>query len=499
MILETDLVNKKIVDESNSGTKQLEFISTMITEFEASPKRKNMDVATRYYENKNDILDAKRMVIGRDPETNQAILMESKTLSNNKLSHNFYKKLIRQKIGYMLGKPFTLISVENEDPVAEAMFVAVRQYLGKEFYRMLKNVGRDSIMKGLGWIQVYYDEEGQLKFKRVPSEEIIPLWADDDHTVLSAVIKKYAIESYDGGSKTTIKFVEYHTEEKIYYYKYEQGTGKLVVDTDQGENGIGYPFYVKIDEGGQEKVSPMAWSRIPFIPFKYDPDEQSLLERIKTLIDDYDKKTSGNANNIDDFPNSTMVIKNYDGASKEEFVHNKNAYRTIFVQGDGDAKAVETNLYIEEVDKHLERLRKDIYEFGQGVDTQNKDIRDTSGVALRFLYADLDMDCVDWGSETEAGLMQVIWFVLNDIVKNGGEDYFDVDYNILFNNDIIVNQTEVITNCMNSNGIISPKTIAANHPWSKNVEAELAGVQQAEEEMLALESQYAKKSTPTAK
>lgn len=495
IITETELMNKKIVDESNSGKKQLEFISAMITEFEGSPRRKNMDVAERYYANKNDILEAKRMIIGRDAETNQAILMESKTLTNNHLSHNFYKKLIRQKIGYMLGKPFTLNSAKNDDAVAEAMFDKVRAYLGKEFYRKIKNVGRDSIMKGMGWVQVYYDENGELKFKRVPPEEIIPLWQDDDHTVLSGVIKKYALENYDGGSKTLVKYVEYYTPEKIFYYVYDS-SGKMIVDPESPD---GYPFYIKMVEGGKEVQKGSNWERIPFIPFKYDPDEQSLLERIKTLIDDYDKKTTGNANNIDDFPNSTMVIKNYDGASKEEFVHNKNAYRTIFVQGDGDANAVDTNLNIEDIDKHLDRLRKDIYEFGQGVDTQNKDIRDTSGVALRFLYADLDMDCVDWGSETESGLMQIIWFILNDIIKNGGEDYTDIDYNILFNNDIIVNQTEVITNCMTSLGIISPKTIAANHPWTKDVQAELEGVQADEIETLSLEAEYAKKSSVATK
>ena len=113
------------------------------------------------------------------------------------------------------------------------------------------------------------------------------------------------------------------------------------------------------------------------------------------------------------------IMKNYDGESKEQFIHNKNQYRTIFVQGDGDARSMDTPLNIEEVDKHIQRLREDIYEFGQGVNTADKDIRDTSGVALRFLYADLDMDCIDWGSEVEWSIMLLVWFIQQDLIARG--------------------------------------------------------------------------------
>lgn len=489
-ITDTQIISRQIAEHGNLGKQQIEFITAVISEFDGSPYRTYMDVASEYYSNNNDINEAKRMVIGRDPTTKAAILLESTVLSNNKLNHNFLKKLTRQKIGYMLGKPFSLTPKLPDDTRADKFFNLLDDYFNFEFFKLLKNVARDSIIKAIGWILVYYDEEGNFKLKRIPSEEVIPLWADSDHTVLDAVIRKFNIEVYVDGEKSLLKLVDYYTREGVFHYKYNDN-GKLIPLGDGPEPN----FYAKMidKETGVESEIPVRWSRIPFVAFKYDPDEQCLLARIKSLVDDYDKKTSGVANNIDDFPNSVTVIKNYDGRDKEEFIHNKNQYRTLFVQGDGDAKPLETKLDVTETDIHLKRLREDIYEFGQGVNTADKDIRDTSGVALRFMYADLDMDCLDWSSELDWGLRQLLWFICQDLAGKGKGNFEDVKYNIVFNTDVIINETETIQNCFTSMGVISEETIAANHPWTIKAEKEMQQKYSDTKEDLELEKRYATK------
>lgn len=484
---QTELINRQIADNSPQGDQQTAFIQAVITEFVDSAAYKFMGVAQRYYENDPDIKEKKRTVIAKDLENN-AVLKESKVLANNQLKHNFMKKLTRQKIGYMLGKPFTLAEVVADDTLAKEFFQELAEYFGMDFFKFIKNVGRDSIVKGIGWVQVYYNEAGEFRMRRCEPEEITPLWADADHTVLDAVIRHYKVEQYKGGDKKTVKYVEYYTHEGVYYYMYDD-TGHLVLNPDI-PNNPGTHFYLKPKDAETEEPVGVNWKQIPFIPFKYDPDEQSLLSRIKTLVDDYDKKTSSIADAIDDHPNSVTVIKNYDGASKEEFVQNKNEYRTIFVQGDGDARSLETPLNVGDLDKHIERLRQDIYEFGQGVNTADKDIRDTSGVALRFIYADLDMDCVDWGGEVKWSLMKLIWFIQQDIMSKKGKDYTKVKYDIVFNTDVIINESETVLNCMNSVGLVSGKTIAANHPWTLDADKEMQTLKQETEQTYELEAEY---------
>ena len=145
---QTELINRQIADNSPQGNQQTAFIQAMITEFESSEAYKFMGVAQRYYENDPDIKEKKRTVIAKDMENN-AVLKESKVLSNNKLRHNFMKKLTRQKIGYMLGKPFTLTEVKEDDALAKKFFEDLQDYLDMPFFKFIKNVGRDSIVKGI--------------------------------------------------------------------------------------------------------------------------------------------------------------------------------------------------------------------------------------------------------------------------------------------------------------------------------------------------------------
>lgn len=488
---QTQIINHQIVKDSNNEEQEKEFLTTVISEFNGSQSRQFMDVSQRYYENKSDILNAKRMVLARNLD-NTVTMVESKVLSNNKLTHNFMKKLTRQKIGYMLGKPFTLSAVTAEDEKANAMFEAVKDYFDKNFYKMVKNVGRDSIVKGIGWIRVYYDENGNMRFRRVAPEEVIPIWADSDHTELEAIVHPYVVQEYEGGTSKFVKYVEYCTLSGISHYLFDD-SGYLVKRPDKEDE---FHFYIEtptVDQnngGAKVERKGVNWSVIPWIPWKYDPDEQSLLTRIKALVDDYDRKTSDIANDIDDIPNSIKVVKNYDGDSIEQFTHNLHQFRSVMVTGDGDLKSVSTPLNISEIDKHLQRLREDIYEFGQGVNTADKDIRDTSGVALRFMYADLDMDCVDWGVEVEWSLMRLIWFIQQDILARTGIDYSDVRYDITFNTDVIINESETITNCMTSNGLISAHTIAENHPWVLDADKEMKNLLQEQGEEFNLEQEY---------
>jgi SPP1 family phage portal protein len=498
-LTDTRLISEQLAYHSTDNEGLRSFLLTAVAEFEDSETYVGMKEGQKYYENKNEILERVREVIGRDSDNNPC-LVESKVLSNNRLAHNFVKKLTRQKISYMLGKMFTLASdLEETDERATELFGHLKPFFDKDFLRRLKNVARDSIVKTIGWVHPYYNESGDLKFKRFAPEEIIPFWKDIDHTILDAFVHRYNIETYeavapalDGVPPTQKKittYIDYYTLEGIFHFVVN-GAGHLVPRNDV----LFHSPHFQIRAGNT--AFGVNWKRIPLVPFKYDPDEQSLLDRIKTLVDDYDLKTSELSNVISDFPNSETVIKGYDGDSKEEFISLKNSYRTIFVQNDGDAKGLENKVDYNMFDSHLARLREDIYEFGQGVDTTNKDIRDTSGVALRFLYADLDMDCVDWACEMEWSIMQLIWFIRQDLARTVGDDFEDVVYSVLFNTSVIVNESEEITNAFNSYGIISNETLAANHPWVRNATMEVSELMKERGAILELQKKYAVQQKP---
>ncbi len=147
-------------------------------------------------------------------------------------------------------------------------------------------------------------------------------------------------------------------------------------------------------------------------------------------------------------------------------------------------KTIETNLDVAAIDSHLNRLRKDIYEAGNGVDTQEVSVGNASGVALKFRYADLDTDTDDLAAEFSSALDEVLWFIKIDMINKGMGDYLDLAIDIIFNTDMIINESETIEDTKNSVGIISEETIVANHPWVTNVQAELDRVKQEKEEKM---------------
>ena len=375
--------------------------------------------APRYYRNDNDIKDLKNI------DRKGSIRNQS---CHSKLRHPFMRKLTNQKVNYLLSKEFSVQC--DDDKFSELL----GEYLDKKFLKMIKNVGRDSVVNGLAWVQVYYDRLGNLKFKRIPAEEIIPFWADADHTILDAVLRVYTILQYlpDGVKKELIK-VEYHTTEGVWYY--EKTDRGLKPDPDKGEGvkghfiipqeTVGADGNVMVDEDNNPIMTnvQMTWDKVPFIAFKYNADEISLLKLIKSLIDDYDLNTSDTSNNLQDIPDSIKVVKNYDGTDKTEFTQNLNIFRTAFVSGDGDVKALTTPLDVAALDSHLNRLRKDIYEAGSGVDTQEVSLGNASGVALKFRYADLDTDTDDMANEFTASLEELIWFIKVDLLNKGLGDF----------------------------------------------------------------------------
>jgi SPP1 family phage portal protein len=462
---------QRIIDIVEAGARSAmsleEIVKLEVSDWLTSDERNWMLIGQRYYAGDHDILQRKRTAIGENGE-----LVEVTNLANNKLVHAFVRKLVDQKVGYLLGKPLS-IQTENQQYLD-----LLNSVFDKSFLRLLKNLGKEAVNKGKAWLHVYYDENGALSFKKIPAEEIVPLWRDADHTELDAVIRVYEVEVYEGITRKIITKVEFWETSGV--RRYVLSEGGLIPDVEAGEVGS---HFIAVQDGQEQGFN---WERVPFVCFKYNDEELPLIQVVKSLVDDYDAKTSDHANNLEDLPNSIFVLKNYDGQDLGEFRRNMATYRAVKVfseeGGQGGVDTLSLDIDTEATEKHLDRLRKDIYEFGRGVDTQSERFGgDKSGIALKFLYADLDMDANIIETEFQASLEQLLWFINTHLANSGVGDFFDEQVDIVFNRDILINETDTITNAKNSVGLISDETIVANHPWVTDVQAELERIRQQRE------------------
>lgn len=427
-------LNDIIKNMVNGVISENEMLVKEIKDWQSSETRALMIEGEAYYRNKTDIRNKKKQ--------------EVDWKSNVKLEHGFAKKLVDQKIGYLLTKE---PSIATENKMYGEL---LKDVFNRKMLKSLKNVGKEAINKGIAYLYVYFDEDGILSFKKFPSEQILPFWKDNEHTELSSFIRVYKETIYMNGKKEVQEKVEYHHSNGITYFVFDGS--KLIADVPAGLEAT---HHFTIDE------KPYLWTRIPLIPFKYNEEEQPLIDSIKSLIDNYNTQASTNADLLADIPKFIYKIINYGGVDLKEFITDLNRYKAVKLDTDGDVDKLQADPQTDATEKELDRDRKSIYEFGRGVDTTDANLGNASGVALRYRYSDLDMDCNILESEFHASIEHLLWFVNDYLLMTGKGDFTKESANIIFNRDIIINESEVIADCAASVDILDDKTIRENHPW----------------------------------
>lgn len=442
-----------------------ELIKIYIDEFETSAQRQLMLKGEKYYRVENDILDRKM----HRYENEQLVIDDTK--ANHRLAHGFMHEFVEDKVNYLLSKPYTM-ECEDEDYLK-----LVKDTLGKRFQHKLVQLGTECSNKGIAWTYEYIDEHGKKKSKKIPSEQCIPLWVDNDHEELQAMIRYYQVEVYEGKEKKYVTKIEYHTPDGVEYYIQDKG-GQVMLDAemylDQPEDGgILIPHFTIND-------APGSWERVPFVPWKNNDYELPDLQFVKTLIDEYDISRSDVGNLLEEIKQIIYVLKGYGGQDLSEFIHDLAYYHGIKVDADEHAGVdkLEHTINIDAAEKHFKQLLKDIYRFGQAVDKGQDSLGNSpSGIALKFLYSGLDLKCNRMEDNFKWSFEQQLYFV-NKYLELTNKKVSDKEITIVFNRDIAINESQAITDCQNSMGVISHKTILSMHPWVENVDAELKQIKE---------------------
>ena len=445
------------VRESNSLTDTR--VVYLIEKFKTSGKRALMMEGERYYQVDNDIKDRRitKKVNGQR--------VEESWRANNKLAHATYKNQVDEKIAYLLSKPVTYRTSED---AGSSYADKIKDILGKHFQYQLTQLGYEASNKGIGWLQVYVDTEGNLKTMVIPAEQCIPYWKDKTHTELDTMIRVYDTTVWEYSTEKTVTNVEVWTEDSVAFYRLE---GKLLIyDYDRSMDAGGPVSHYRNGDVWQ------SWGMVPFIPFKNNQIEMPDIKFVKSLIDGYDQGRSEAANYVEEVKNLIFVLKGYGGADLNEFMRDINEDRAIKIDDpeEGGVDTITPQMDITALREHYEQLKRDIVEAGQSV---NKDLDKfgaaPSGVALRFMYSGLDLKCNLMETEFKMGFEQLLYFVDMYLQLTGQGDFEKTEVELVFNRDMAVNESEQIQNCTNSKGAISDKTIIAHHPYVSDVEEEL--------------------------
>ena len=454
------------ITESNTLTDSR--VIYLIENFMSSKKRKLMLEGERYYQVDNDIMDRKitKKVNGHEEEETWK--------ANNKLAHGKYKTQVDEKVAYLLTKPVTFKTETREEE--DVYSKKINDVLGRRFQYQLTQLGYEASNKGIGWLQVYVDENGAFKTMLIPSEQCIPYWKDKSHTELDAMIRVYDTTVWQYNQEKVVQNVEVWKADSVAYYRLEGSL--LIYDYDKSEDAGGPIAHYK--KGNEWKV----WGKVPFIPFKNNQIELPDIKFVKSLVDAYDIGRSEAANYVEEVKNLIFVLKGYGGQDLSEFMKSINEDRAIPIDDpeEGGVDTITPQMDITALREHYEQLNRDIVESGQSV---NKDLdrfgSAPSGVALKFMYSGLDLKCNLLEAEFKNGFEMLMYFVDVYLQLTGQGSFENIGIELVFNRDMTVNESEQVQNCNNSKNVISDKTIIAHHPFVTNVEEEMKALEEQRE------------------
>lgn len=464
------LLSGKVATHVSPGITDKEFLEHEIKAWLVSPERLKQLEGDTYYDGKHDILERERTVIGEDGK-----LAKVENLPNNRIIDNQYAKMVDQKANYLCGRPFTF-DTENKDYAK-----ALNKVFNRKARRVIRIAAEKALTGGKVWIFPYYKQANELAFAMFPAHEVLPFWADTEHTELDCGVHLFPVYVYDDdGNEDIVLKVEVMHGGGIDRFVWEGDT--LVYDNEAPSGS-----YITTTDNKTGKDKGYNWERIPLICFKRNHRELPLICNVKCLQDALNLLLSNFVNGMEeDVRNTVLVLRNYDGENLGEFRRNLATYGAVKVRSfegtEGDVDTLEITVNAENYKTVLELIKKSIIENAKGYDAKDERMSGTPNqMNIRSMYSDIDLDANGMETEFQAAFEDLLWFVNAHLANTNSGNFEGEEVSIIFNRDVLVNESEAIENCSKSEGLISSETIIKQHPWIENPEEELKRIDEERE------------------
>ena len=441
-----------------------------------SPQIEDIKTAERYFDGHPDIEGKKRVYYDKDrrEHTNPAA-------NNARIKSNFLRMLVQQKQDYALAKTFVLkLSTETQDEVdlsTDEYGLAWKNFCDKSLFKAAYALAGQSVNCGLAWAYLWIDGNGELRIKDIPAELVYPIWHDRQHTRLDRLVYNFLQIKYNSATADQIEYAEYWTDFERYLFN--------VTEAYKSESGFS-------DDEGNPLFSHMtggeSWGRIPFIAFRATDDEKPLLNFIKEHIDSYDRLDSNSIDSLVDDLDPLLVFKGISPNVKDLIEARELAKitRTVSLDTDGDAHFIQAQTAITAYLEKLQAIRKDIFKFGYGVDTQDARFGgNPNQLEIKSLYQDLDT-YMDGLERQFQNFIDNLKYFFDKWYELTGRGSFEIaqSYKVLvqFDRSMMINESAELDDSVKLQGIVSERTLLENIPQVQDVDLELSRLEEERKE-----------------
>lgn len=472
------LISETERKNAGKGPDKSLILREILREDAQSEKKKRMREGERYYRGEHDVLrkDFRQSPIseaGQEPGEERLRMFFNPNRSNHHCVNPFHHTLVAQKTAYLAGREPTvaLLGAGEQDAAFEK---ALEEMTDEYFNGTLNRWITGAANKGVEYLHVYYDEEGTFRYCIVPAEEVVPIYGGEQQQDIRGVIRYYSRKIRENGKETTRRRVEWWTGEDVTYYT-EDDSGEFL---QEGQS----PHWTVAEfiDGQECRTTPHGWGRPPFIPLRNNDTETTDLQLVKGLIDAYDYISSEGTNNLLDLVNLYWVIQGYGGETAGAVAKKLQINKAVQISDSGGSvEAKQVELPVEGRLAWMKALRKDIFHFGMGVDTDSDDWgRAASGVSLKFQYAMFYLKINGIMPEIRRAAKELFRFAVEDWNRRNGTNWDWRRIQITLNTNGITDDLERMQIIEASKGIISEKTLLGKHPFVEDVNGEMAQIEE---------------------
>lgn len=394
----------------------------------------------RYYDNNNDIMSR--------PYTDD-------TKPKNKLSHGYASLITNSFVGYFLGKPVSYKS-DNEDLLNKLN----EFFMYNDEADENTTLAQEASICGYAYEIMYTDQDAQLRFKQVPTEEMIVVY---DNTLEENI--QFAIRYYDVYSleDEDVKEVEVYTKDRKIVYSY---TGNSLSLKEEDEE-----YY---------------FNDVPIVDYENNKERTGDFEKVISLIDAYDKSNSDTANDFEYFTEALLVISGIlmDETDEEGRPLNFKENRVLnFADSQAKAEYLIKNINDTALENYKNRLNNDILRFASAIDMTDENFASNlSGIAIKYKLMSMEHITGIKESKFKKGLMRRIELATNilSIKTNSLLTYTEIKP--VFTRNIPANETEIVSMVKQLYGILSDETLLSLLPFIENAKEEIKAIEKANED-----------------
>ena len=453
------MINRPIDKEFNVEMQENRFSASFLNDLVEAHTKK---IAPKY-KHYQKLYEGKHKILSRQKT--------DKNKPNNKVVNDFFGQVIDNTVGYFLGNPIILNYTEptpekprvDTDPVDVGVDMddledtAVQDYLDElgvdnDKDDLFIEWGKEAMIKGLSHILVYQDEESNTKFMRISPEDLIIVYENSATKKAKYKIRLYDIDTEDTG--VTTHYAEVYSATKMELFVCKESTSV-------SGNTREFCSYAFVEE------KPHIYGRIPIVTMYNNEEQMSDLEKIESLVTDYDKVLSDVSNEFEAFRNAYLMLKNM--TVGKEGVQKLKDEGIIEVMENGDAKFVTKQIQTEALENHLNRLEKSIYTFSQVPNLSDDSFAgNLSGVAIRFKLFGLETKCIIKERKMEKAIRELVRVLTVPIKVSTGKDIDLFNLKVEFTRNVPNNLVEIVDTVTKLDGKVDKETLLSLLPFIDN-------------------------------